>query len=336
MDNKVVENVAIQKQRGRPKGIEDEFLRNTRDFLVRILESTWSEVGWNLRTIKIAQDVPRSFRLWKSEQDLSPLVRVLLRSIDPEKEMLSLGMLRRHHRKLIASLLVAEQHQRECREFLDQADQATQIASKAQDKLVRKLRKKRARALAAARVRYERLDGERKSIEKDLRVAESQFAQAEIVKFCKKDRDNKDRYKKNPLKTANALAGLPHIGCRRSSIRCAKWECANAGSQEYEVFKAIRRIVNSWNLGTDLMRHARRRLEPRRHSASRAIMELREKWYYLQPSIKIAMKKRCSLEEMPFKITREYNRRKSLRTSVDRLLEQAERIVPRAKLNKRK
>ena len=175
-----------------------------------------------------------------------------------------------------------------------------------------------------------RLDSERKNVENAVRDAETRFAQAEIIKFCKKG-----RYRKNPLKTANALAGLPNIGCRQSSIRCAKWECPNAGGQEYEVFKAIRRIVDSWDLGTDLIRHARRRLEPRRPSASRAIMELREKWYYLQPSIKLAVKKRCSMEEMPFKITREYYRRKIKATSVDRLLEQAERIIPRGKLNKR-
>ena len=330
MDNKVVENVPVQKRRGRPEGIGDEALCSTRNLLVRILESTWGEVGWNLRTIKTAQDVPKSFRAWRTEQDLSPLVRVLLRSIDPKQEMMSLGMLRRQYHKVIASLGHSEQHQRECRESLDQADQATRIASNAQKKLVRKMRNKRVRALAAARARCERLDGERKNVENALRDAESGFAQAEIVKFCKKG-----RYRQNPLKTANALAGLPHIGCRRSSIRCAKWECPNAGGQEYEVFKAIRRIVDSWDLGADLIRHARRRLEPRRPSASRAIMELREKWYYLQPSIKLALKKRCSIEEMPFKITSEYDRRKIKATSVDRLLEQAERIVPRAKLSKR-
>ena len=324
-------NVPVQKRRGRPEGIDDDLLRDTRDFLVQLLESTWSEVGWNLRIIMTAQDIPRAFQAWRPEQDLRPLVRVLLRSIDPQKETLSLGMLRSQYRKLIASLVGAEQYERECREVLDQADQAVaMVVSNAQKKLVRKMRNKRAKALAAARVKCKRLNDERKNIENAMRDGETRFAQAELLKFCKKG-----RYRQNPLRTANALAGLPHIGCRRSSIRCAKWECPNAGGQEYEVFRAIRRIVDSWSFGTDLIRHARRRLESRRPSASRAIMELQEKWYYVQPSIKLALKKRCSMEEMPFKITREYYRSKIKATSVDRLLEQAERIVPRAKLSKR-
>ena len=80
--------------------------------------------------------------------------------------------------------------------------------------------------------------------------AEAEFAKAELLKFSKSG-----RHRLNPLRIANALAGMPLIGCRRSGMRCAQWECPNAGGQAYQIFRAICRVVDSRDWGTDLVAH---------------------------------------------------------------------------------
>lgn len=273
--------------------------------------------------VKTARQVPSALRVWKSEKDLRPVIRALLFSIDSQTETVSLATLRREHENVIRSLGAAEEGKRLCREFFEDADRAASMNLPKERKIVvQKTRSKRAKALAAATLKCERLNEERKRIESNLNIAEARFAQVQVLELCQGE-----RYKMNPLKIANALAGLPRIGCRRSSLRCAPWQCPNSGGHLYGLFQEISRIVDSWNWDTDLKARAQRWLKAKRRLVSRATLTLRDDWYYLGPSIEIAMKRRCSREELPFRITREYLRRKRSRTPEDRLLEVGDRIV---------
>src|SRR5712691_13406653 len=93
--NKVAENKLelnaenkTKRRRGRPTGVDNGPLWGIRDHLVWLLETTWSEVGWNLRSIKTAADVRPALQAWDQRQD-KYVVQMLLRSSDsPAKSKL--------------------------------------------------------------------------------------------------------------------------------------------------------------------------------------------------------------------------------------------------------
>lgn len=309
---------------GRPQSIDDASLLGTRDFLVRLLENTWGEVGWNLKNIKDSTDVPRSLRAWQSERDLRPVVRALLREVEEPKHLLTLGELRRQLFRVKKSCIDAAKREAALREFLVQADQALLMGSSENTMhFISRLRAERAASLADAQDNWQELSARRKDFADAVENAEARFAQAELLKFCKSRRN-----RLNPLRIANALAGLPFLGCRQSIKRCSNWKESSRDGQAYQIFKTIYTLVDSWEPGTDLTSHVRRRLQARRRSISPAISELQANWYYLRQSVESAKEKTYTRKELPFKVTDEYSRRMMSRSPVDVLLEEGERIIP--------
>jgi hypothetical protein len=91
------------------------------------------------------------------------------------------------------------------------------------------------------------------------------------------------------------------------------------------MFLAIRELVNTWNLGTDLKAHAERKLNSRRKSVSRPLAELREHW----PQLSLALgsiQKGHTLAEMPFRITSVYFQKKNHISPTDALFIEAKRL----------
>jgi hypothetical protein len=67
---------------------------------------------------------------------------------------------------------------------------------------------------------------------------EAHFAQTEILRFVLSE-----RYVFAPINFANAAAGLPHLGWRRSFLLCSRIECSAETSINYLIFEAVKIIL---------------------------------------------------------------------------------------------
>jgi hypothetical protein len=153
--------------------------------------------------------------------------------------------------------------------------------------------------------RYESLNRESIELELRMRDGHAYFARAEVLSFCKSR-----KYALNPLNVANAVAGLPFIGCRQSINRCRKSSCATACSANYRVFEIIKRLVESRPFGTDLIEHFRNNLKPKNSGESFAVSELRQKWHFLREAIEATLNSPdMKRQRRPFHITSEYFKR---------------------------
>jgi hypothetical protein len=67
------------------------------------------------------------------------------------------------------------------------------------------------------------------------------YAQSQLLAFIKRG------YSHNPLVFANALAGIPSIGCRHSFALCSRQKAAGWPSLRYEILRLIQRIWEDRN-----------------------------------------------------------------------------------------
>jgi hypothetical protein len=308
---------------GRPAGRTDGELLSNRDLLNGLIENSWGEIGLHLPKAKAARDVRNVFQDWARYPDLQDrhVIQVLLSSTDSGGSTPDVPTKRRERSTLLKLLASAQDDLRSCRSRLDAFEQMW--------KTLPNLPLGDRRWLTAETLdRVEALvkaEEQQNSVQEQLKVAEAQihdgevsFAQSEVLRFV-----DDHRYTLAPLSVANALAGLPMIGYRRSSIRCAKWKRCHG--VPYEVFLNIQKLVTSCQTLSDLPRlterwiRSKRRpkpnlaavyLTPRVAVRGSAIHELKDQWHDLKVSIETALKLRTDRAELPYRIFAGYVRNK--------------------------
>ena len=143
---------------------------------------------------------------------------------------------------------------------------------------------KRARILARAGEECIALRDQEMELDNLVRDGEAYFARVEFLGFCLSK-----RYRLTPLNVANAVAGLPFIGCRHSTRRCRQWP-EDSDGLSYGIFRILERIVSDNVRRSDLLRDTDKWLEARRPKGNAyAIADLRENRYYLRRSIRAAL-----------------------------------------------
>jgi hypothetical protein len=311
---------AARNRRGQPQKIEDGQLRQSRDHLVWLLESTWGYVGWKLRKVRTAADVQLALESW-TEDHGSYTASTLLRPNASPATAKSLNTLRRRLSDYGRRARTAYEYQEQCREALERADRAaSQLLSQKELGLINRERQRRAEAYANAKEDYLSLARENDSVLSQLHASETYFALNEVLRFCRSR-----RYALVPLNIANAFAGLPFIGWRQSAKRCAAWECPMAGGINSQIFDAIVKITRTCAKRAGLHDHAERWLRSSR-SKSQGIAQLKETWYYFHRAIETIAKSNPSTRALPYLIFSEYRRRTAARTAVDLLFEEEERL----------
>jgi hypothetical protein len=230
------------------------------------------------------------------------------------------GQLRRLNESIRAAYDLQEQY----RQSLERAEHALAGQwSEGEKAIIQEKRDERKSEFDRAGAECLSLNNRQKDLQETLRDSEAYFARAEVARFCKSR-----RYRLNPLRVANALAGLPFIGWRQSAKRCGPRHCPNANGYTYQIFKIFRRIVDSCRRREALVEYTEQWLRSRPESEFHAIAELRKNWYYLRRAVQEVLKTKQFSRGLPYSILREYLKRKSQPSAADLLFEEEERIMP--------
>ena len=195
-----------KKQRvGRQQAIDDDRLEETRNHLVWLLESTWGDVGSKLPKIKAAADVQPALCAWEQYRHHNYVVDILLRSSETPATPKKLTAIRRRIAQLNESIYAAQEFQEQCRQSLERAERAlTGQWSDGEKAMVQEKRDERKSEFDRAGAECLSLNNRQKELQETLRDSEAYFARAEVARFCKSH-----RYRLNPVRVANALAGVP-------------------------------------------------------------------------------------------------------------------------------
>ncbi len=321
---KTEENPEDNPKRRRKRAIDDEDLWRTRDHLVWLSETTWFDVGGKLWSIRNPDDVGTTLQVWQ-ERSQEYIVKTLLRPSSKPATSKSLSRTRRQIGDLNAIRMKAWAYKEQCRESLEKAERAfSSQLSEGEKLVVEEQRARRADRLAQAEAELRAATDRQSDMERLLEEGEAYFARVEFLDFCRSK-----RYRLTPLNTANALAGLPFIGWRRSIARCREVEASGANGGAMQIFKTIESIVRSCVRKSDLVRHAEMWLRSQvgAKSKSYGVSELQKDWFYLRWSIKTVLEAHTRSRDLPYAIAKEYDRRKSHPSNVDVLFAEEERII---------
>lgn len=324
---KIFAELESQKQkrpRGYPIQMDDGRLWGVRQHLRWLVESTWDEVGSYLPSVRTMADLRRTLKPWEQRLEQEEhVVKALLRNSERPAASRLLYRQRKRLGQLHVRYLSANEWIDKCRDSLQRfmvipVDQL----SAGELEVIYDAIYERARILGRAGEECISIRDQEKQLDSVIRDGEAYFARSEFLQFCR----NK-RYRLNPLNVANALAGLPFIGCRRSASRCRKWK-EDSGGLSFEIFRIFQRIVGANVRRSDLVRDAERLLRAQRASGKPfALADLREHWYYLRRSMTAALEEGTARAHLPAAISREYWKRKSNPSAIDRAFAEEERIV---------
>jgi hypothetical protein len=314
------------KPRRGPKVRIDNYgqLWGDRDQLMGQLETNWHNIGGKLSSIKRPSDVVQVFGVLARNHP-AYVVQILLRPTSTPADGPLLQKTRNQVGKLNIIRMSAWEYKEICRRALEAAENVANRKLSEHDRiLVEEAKTKRARDLAQADKELASATSKHADAEKLLADGETYFARREVIDFCQSR-----RYMLNPPNTANALAGLPRVGWRRSIALCQNHKPVRANGGTIQIFNSILRIVRSSVRKSQLVRHAEHWLKHGSVVASESygVSALREDWFYLRWAIKTTLEAKVPSRDLPFVITQEYWKRKENASPVERLLAQDDSII---------
>jgi hypothetical protein len=325
-------NIFLEKQnseskprRGPKVRIDDnEQLWRDRNDLVGHLENNWHDVGGRLASIKKPSDVVDVFTLL-AKNNPPYVIQVILRPTSKTAN----GALVQKMRTLVGDLnairMSAWAHIEKCRGAFEAAENVGKRALSDDDRiLVEEAKAKRANELAKAAKELALAERKQDEAQKLLEAGETYFARKEVIDFCRSR-----RYMLTPINTANALAGLPWIGWRRSIALCQNEKPLGANGGRIQVFNSIQRIVRSCVRRSQLAEHAELWLRRDTVVASEAygVSELRNDWSYFRRAIKNVLEAKVRSRDLHFTVAQEYWKRKENASPVERLLAEDDRVI---------
>lgn len=312
----------ITKKRGRPEDIADGVLLSARDALYFILEQQWAVVGWELQQACTVADVRAALDPLKT----SDYSRLEVFKRDHKTDGTTSAKLRRAR----LAIKDAESKWRFAYEKLEASRQSAerarvalqQVKSTPDEAEISTLCEQWERELMEATAKLRECDWGLEALRNDLKLQEADFAQSELLKFILSERNEL-----TPLNFANAMAGLPFIGWRQSNKRCSGHEPKSSYGFVYQRFLIVEKIVSQPTSSADeVVQKMRAHLLDKATHKDFAYEELRDYWYYLKCAIESVYAKKPHSGAMPFRIFAEYQRRAAIRSALDLLLEEENRL----------
>jgi hypothetical protein len=165
-------------------------------------------------------------------------------------------------------------------------------------------------------------ESELRELRHELASKSALLARAAVVQFVTA---NPSRV--NPLKMANALAGVPEIGWRQSVNRCRQFP-APSGASTFGMYATMLRIIDSKKKTAMLCDHVEQWLRKTPPSKCAEVPFLRKKWYYLKPAILTVTDSRNGRrDQLAQAVVEGFLRMCSDASPVDKLFEEEEQIT---------
>jgi len=313
-----------KKPRGYPQQVDDDLLWNRRQHFRWLVESTWDEVGHVLLRVRTMAQLRKALKPWgKRVEQEEHAIKALLWPDESPADSRLLYRQRKLSEQIHVRYLKAFEDIGKNRESLEKFRVIPAVGlSAAEQDLICDALYQRARTLARTGAEYMALAQQEKELDLRIKNGEAYFARNEFLRFC-----TSKRYTLNPLNIANALAGLPFIGCRQSVRRCKKWPDDPTGLS-YGIFQIFEKIISTNARRGDLERDAERWLRTRHPKGNAfAIADLREHWYYIRRSITTVLEQDTLRPRLAAAISREYWKRKSNPSAIDLAFAEDEKIV---------
>ncbi len=306
------------KKRGRPSEITDVELFHRRYLLLGIFEFHWAEIAWELERAKTLKDVRCSLQPIpeprRSDLDL------FLHEPTEKTTAKSYRELRRVKKDLESRLHSVIPKAREAKDFLETVEGAIRDAA-ANGDTERWLHDYQKRANAAQRLVAD-LQLKIDNAWDHLQQQGAFTAQTGLLDFIRSQ-----RYKLSPLTYANAMAGLPFIHWRQSTVRCQRAPISHQFSSVYELFLELKRAMSpAPTLVEDAVEQVRTYLLSKKHQSQHPPRTLREEWYYVRSGIETAYAQSPPSSAIPFRAFAMYQRRASARSQLDLVLSTAEKL----------
>jgi hypothetical protein len=281
------------------------------------LDRCWAQVGWELGRVKNVEQIREVFQpLPDSSGRLQFFVRSSISKATPRSARVTqkkLGLLN-------ARSYLSNQRERELQERLDRAKNALpQATSDSQKAEIERLCRERQEELRLFTAEYEKLQRDGRELNNLLWDQFAYITQNELLSFIRSR-----RYSLNPVSLANAMAGLPNMGWRRSFKRCLNLKerpSLGFGYRSVQLIDRVRKNSSKRNLVTALEAELCR--QPK---GSFAAQDMKKNWYYLRRAIEESVQQKMHPGAIPFRIIAEYRRKMSPRSAIDWVLEEEQQL----------
>lgn len=226
---------ATSNKLGRPK-IDEEELRRDRDSLLSLLGNNWERIGWRLSRARSMESLRKSLRPLKRDPSQSRQISYLLRISIEKATPVQIRETARTLGKEVENNYAVQNKYNLLTQKYEEAEAAFDLATGGSRRTLSAELKKRGdqfeiceRELFASNYRLG-------DLETKLADRRAFFVQTELLRFKAR------KYAHNPKVFANAMAGLPTIGCRHSFRLCSKTDSPLWPTHHFEVFKIIQPV----------------------------------------------------------------------------------------------
>lgn len=313
---------------GRPTP-DDDTLRDIRNDLVHLLSVWWANVGWQLRNATSREELRQALEPLANKNN-GNLVAMFLKSTPLIATGKEVRLTRKSLGKAVKRRYEAQAKRNDPVRLYCEAETAVMEARADQLWRVRRELLKRQSILLAAREELRSASELEQNLEKQLAKEEASFAQQELVRIL-----SERRCARNPLRLANAMAGLPFLTARVSYDRCSKIECVGWPRFDFRLFQKIESI---WKLrnryrglsAVELYRQEIKKL-PKTFRKSKTENSLRKRladdFGWLKSAIEKSLESNVDPDRVPFLITSKFSENRGLpTTALDRTLVASDRI----------
>ncbi|HVB32767.1 MAG TPA: hypothetical protein VNJ52_00125 [Patescibacteria group bacterium] len=230
-----------RRKRGRPT-VPDNILLGSRNRWLSLYEEFWPEIGFNLLEIRkrkggTIEDVRKVFEPIRGRV-CGDLASAFLQGSPREVD----GKTLRADRIRASKLRYEVQGKRDRRVGMErscaEAESALAVAGEQEKEVIQAQANQRQERLSEFEEGLAQAETESKELDQRVENEEAYWYCSQLLDFL-----SKERYTVEPLRLANAMAGLPEMGWRESSDRCSKMTRSSAfGHFHYRVFEAVSRI----------------------------------------------------------------------------------------------
>lgn len=310
------------RRRGRPEAISDTELRAAYADLVFVLSTSWAAVGWDLQQ---ATEIPQL------RHTLRGITGINCSRLDPFlREECSPGTARdvvqlsAKIRTLSELIYRSHEKQRECERLVNQATCAMTAARTQMDmEEIRPLAEASRTKLDEANNVLNTQSACLTELHTRLRCVGSHFAQHQLLDFILSRRRSL-----TPRNFAAAMAGLPFVGWRQSSQRCAEFWKSYPESFSYRMFLLLAQLCGEAPNGPGpLIEDVREHICAPGREDDNICKQFRDNWYFLEAAVRSGFDLPVPAPgALPFRIFAEYHRRWSCQSARDVLLNESSRL----------